>query len=126
LPQPLLPLSQLRHQQLLLQPQQQVRQHQLRQKLRKTRKSLSKVSLLRKTQKPLLKQHQPQSQPLSNNELEDSDDFVIDDEVTFGRNRKAEEFGKIVREDELSDYVKVRLAVARAKAMEAYRNKWQS
>jgi hypothetical protein len=90
------------------------------------KKSLSKVSLLRKTQKPLLKQHQPQSQPLSNNELDDNDGLIIDDEVTFGRNRRSEDFGRIVHEDELSDYVKVRLAVARAKAMEAYRNKWQS
>ena len=73
-----------------------------------------------------MKQHQPQSQPLSNNELDDNDGLIIDDEVTFGRNRRSEDFGRIVHEDELSDYVKVRLAVARAKAMEAYRNKWQS
>jgi hypothetical protein len=77
------------------------------------------VSLLRKTQKPLLKlpkqQHQPQ------NKLDDNDDLIIDDEVTFGRNRKAEQFGKVVDEDpELSDYVKFRLWLARQLAMRAY------
>ena len=53
-------------------------------------------------------------------DLEDSD-LIIDDEVTFGRNRKAEEFGKVVRDDELSDYVKFRLWLARQLAMRAYR-----
>jgi len=76
------------------------------------------VSLLRKThlkqtQKPLLQQ--------SKLGLDDNDDLIIDDEVTFGRNRKAEQFGKLVHEDvELSDYVKFRLWLARQLALRAY------
>ena len=74
------------------------------------------MSLLRKTH-----QKQKQSQPLSNHGLDDNDDLIIDDEVTFGRNRKAGEFGKVVNEDiELSDYVKFRLWLARQLAMRAY------
>jgi hypothetical protein len=75
------------------------------------------VSLLRKThlkqtQKPL------PLQPLSKRELDDGDDFIVDDEITFGRNRKAGEFGKLVDEDvELSDYVKFRLWLARQLAL---------
>ena len=54
-------------------------------------------------------------------DLEDSD-LIIDDEVTFGRNRRSAEFGKVVDEDpELSDYVKFRLWLARQLAMRAYR-----
>ena len=68
---------------------------------------------LKQTQKPLL-------QPLSNHGLDDNDDIVVDDEVTFGRNRKADQFGKLVHEDELSDYVKFRLWLARQLAMRAY------
>jgi hypothetical protein len=65
-------------------------------------------------QKPLL---------LSNYGLDDNDDIIVDDDVTFGRNRQAKKFGKIVHEDDepLSDYVMDRLAQARELAMEAYR-----
>ena len=52
-------------------------------------------------------------------DLEDSD-LIIDDEVTFGRNRRSEQFGEIV-EEELSDYVKFRLWLARQRAMAAYK-----
>ena len=65
---------------------------------------------------------QTQSQPLlqrSKFDLEDSD-LIIDDEVTYGRNRRAVEFGKVV-EDELSDYVKFRLWLARQMALAKYR-----
>jgi len=55
-------------------------------------------------------------------DLEDSD-LIIDDEVTFGRNRRSEEFGQVV-EDELSDYVKFRLWLARQMAMAKYKEKW--
>ena len=48
----------------------------------------------------------------------DGSDLIIDDEVTFGRN-KSRDFGKVV-EDELSDYVKFRLWLARQRAMAAY------
>ena len=54
----------------------------------------------------------------SNLDLDDSD-LIIDDEVTFGRNLKARDFGKLVEED-LSDYVKFRLWLARQLAMRAY------
>ena len=63
-----------------------------------------------------------QSQPLSNRSLEDSD-FIIDDEVTFGRNLRANKYGKIVHDD-LSDYVKFRLWLARQLALAKYQEKW--
>jgi len=50
----------------------------------------------------------------------DGSDLIIDDEVTFGRNLKSRDFGKVV-EDELSDYVKFRLWLARQLAMRAYK-----
>ena len=72
--------------------------------------TLQRKSQLKQTQKPLLHR--------SNFGLEDSD-LIIDDEVTYGRNRRAGEFGKLV-EDDLSDYVKFRLWLARQLAMRAY------
>ena len=65
-----------------------------------------------------LKQTQSLLPQQSKFDLDDSD-LIIDDEVTFGRNRRSEEFGKVV-EDELSDYVKFRLWLARQLAMRAY------
>jgi hypothetical protein len=67
-----------------------------------------------------LKQTQSQQ---SKFDLEDSD-LIIDDEVTFGRNRRSQEFGKVVQSDELSDYVKFRLWLARQMAMAKYKEKW--
>ena len=68
---------------------------------------------------------QPKPQHQSQNKLDDNDDLIIDDEVTFGRNRKAEQFGKLVDEDpELSDYVRFRLWLARQLAMAKYKEKW--
>ena len=67
-------------------------------------------------------QSQPQFQQ-SKFDLEDSD-LIIDDEVTFGRNRRSQEFGKVVQSDELSDYVKFRLWLARQMAMAKYKEKW--
>jgi hypothetical protein len=55
-------------------------------------------------------------------DLEDSD-LIIDDEVTFGRNRRSAEFGKVVDEG-LSDYVKFRLWLARQLALSKYKEKW--
>ena len=66
---------------------------------------------------------QTQSQPLlqrSKFDLEDSD-LIIDDEVTYGRNRRSTEFGKLVEDDDLSDYVKFRLWLARQIALAKYR-----
>ncbi len=74
------------------------------------------MTLQRKSQ---LKQTQ---KPLSKLDLEDSD-LIVDDEITFGRNLKARNFGKLV-EDDLSDYVKFRLWLARQRAMAAYKEKW--
>jgi hypothetical protein len=88
--------------------------------LKRTRKSLQKASLQKVTL--LRKTHlkQTQSQPLLQQSKFDLDDsgLVIDDEVTFGRNRRSAEFGKVVDEDtELSDYVKFRLWLARHLAL---------
>jgi hypothetical protein len=55
-------------------------------------------------------------------DLEDSD-LILEDEITFGRNRRSAEFGQVV-EEELSDYVKFRLWLARQMAMAKYKEKW--
>lgn len=49
--------------------------------------------------------------------------IVIDDSLTLGRNRRSYEFGQVVHEQEeqLSDYVRMRLFIARLKALEKYR-----
>ena len=65
--------------------------------------TLQRKSQLKQTQKPLVQR--------SNFGLDDSD-LILDDEITFGRNLKARDFGKLV-EEELSDYVKFRLWLAR-------------
>ena len=65
---------------------------------------------------------QTQSQPLlqqSKFDLEHSD-LILDDEVTFGRNLRSRDFGKVV-EDDLSDYVKFRLWLARQIALAKYK-----
>jgi hypothetical protein len=83
---------------------------------------LPKVSLLRRTH---LKQTQkPQRQPLSNRSLDDNDDPIVDDEITFGRNRRSLEFGQLVPNDELSDYVKNRLWLARMLALKKRQEVW--
>mgnify|MGYP000553983567 CR=1 FL=1 len=70
---------------------------------------------------------QTQSQPLlqrSKIDLEEND-LVVDDEVTFGRNRQSAKFGELVDEDpELSDYVKFRLWLARQLALKKYQETW--
>ena len=66
---------------------------------------------------------QTQSQPLlqqSKFDLEDSD-LIIDDEVTFGRNLRSRDFGKLVEDDELSDHVKFRLWISRQIALAKYK-----
>jgi hypothetical protein len=74
---------------------------------------LPKVSLLRKTTR--------KSQQRSNPGGLDDSDYEINDEVTFGRNRQSKQFGKVVEGDELSDYVKFRLWLARQLALAKYR-----
>jgi hypothetical protein len=92
-------------------------QHQPLPQLRQQR--LPKVSLLRKTH---LKQT---SRPLLQRSDLDEDDLVIDDEVTFGRNLKARDFGKVVHEDvELSNHVKFRLWLARHLALMKRQETW--
>jgi hypothetical protein len=73
------------------------------------------VSLLRKSQ---LKPH------LQPNDLDDNDNLIIDDEVTFGRNLRSYTFGKLLHQDEVSDYVKFRLFIARLRAMQRYKEIW--
>jgi len=78
-----------------------------------------KVSLLRKTQQ------KTQLKPLSKQDLDDGEDLIIDDEVSFGRNRKSLDFGKLIHEDvEISDYVKFRLWLARQLALRKYEEVW--
>ena len=69
---------------------------------------------------------QTQSQPLLQQSKFDLDgsDLIIDDEIKFGRNLRSRDFGKIVQSDELSDYVKFRLWLARQRAMAKYKEKW--
>jgi hypothetical protein len=77
------------------------------------------VHLLRKTQQ------KQKLKPLSKQDLDDGEDLVIDDEVSFGRNRKSLEFGKVIHEDvEISDYVKFRLWLARQSALRKYEEVW--
>jgi hypothetical protein len=84
----------------------------LPQQLRQQR--LPKVSLLRKTTR--------KTQPRSNPKGLDDSEFEVNDEITFGRNRQSKQFGKVIHEDnDLSDYVMIRLALARDKALQAYR-----
>ena len=72
------------------------------------------MSLLRKTHLRLLR-------PLSN----DNDDYYVDDDVTFGRNLRSRDFGKIIHEDiDLSDHVKFRLWLARQLALKKYTEIW--
>ena len=71
---------------------------------------------LRQTQNPPL---------LSKYSVDDNDDFVVDDEVTFGRNIRSREFGKIIHENDiLSDYVKFRLWLARQLALGKFEKVW--
>jgi hypothetical protein len=94
---------------------------QKHQKLRKR----SQLSLrhtkakLQKSIKKLTLKSKLKHQPLSNPE----DTLVVDDDLVLGRNRRAKEFGKVIHDEdiELSPYVKIRLALARMKAMEAYK-----
>ena len=74
------------------------------------------MSLLRKT----TRKTQPRSNP---GDLED-DDFVIDDEVTFGRNRQSLKFGQLVPDDELSNHVQDRLWLARMLALKKHQEVW--
>ena len=77
--------------------------------------SLQRRTHLKQTQSLLFQQ--------SKFDLEDSD-LIIDDEIKLGRNRRSQEFGKVVQDNELSDYVKFRLWLARQLAMAKYKEKW--
>ena len=78
------------------------------------------MTVLRRTH---LKQTQSLLFQQSKFDLEDSD-LILDDETTFGRNRRSQEFGKVVEDDELSDHVKFRLWLARQLALAKYKEKW--
>ncbi len=71
------------------------------------------MSLLRKTTR--------KTQLRSNPGGLEEGEYEVDDELTFGRNRQAERFGKVVEDEELSDYVKFRLWLARQIALAKYR-----
>ena len=76
--------------------------------------SLLRKTHLKQTPKPLLQR----------SDLDDAV-LVVDDEVTFGRNLRARDFGKVVDEDpELSDRVKFRLWLARQLALKKHRETW--
>jgi hypothetical protein len=47
-----------------------------------------------------LRQSQQKPQLLSNFGIDDNDDIIVDDDVTFGRNRQAKKFGKVVRDED--------------------------
>ena len=70
------------------------------------------MSLLRKT----TRKTQPRSNP---RDLEEGE-YEVDDELTFGRNRRSLEFGKLVHDKELSDYVLDRLFLARMLALKKH------
>jgi len=71
------------------------------------------VSLLRKTTRKTQLRSNPK-------DLEDSE-LEVNDEITFGRNRQSERFGKVVEDDELSDHIKFRLWLSRQIALAKYR-----
>ena len=57
----------------------------------------------------------------------DPSDVIDDEDIVTGYRRRDLDRSKTIEPvDDLSDYVLVRLAVARAKAMEVYRTKWQT
>jgi len=96
-------------------------QHLPNQPLPLRQQRLPKVSLPRKThQKQTQKQpHQPP------NNLQEDDDIEINDDVTFGRNRRSSEFGKVIHEDQaLSDHVQDRLWLARMLALKKHQEVW--
>ena len=72
-----------------------------------------------------LKPNQQKPLQLSNQGIDDDDDIIVNDDVTFGRNRQAKKFGKVVHEEEtdvpLSDYIMDRLAKSRELAMVAHK-----
>jgi hypothetical protein len=57
----------------------------------------------------------------------DPSDVIDDEDIATGYRRRDLDKSKTFKPaNDLSDYVLVRLAVARAKAMEVYRTKWQT
>jgi hypothetical protein len=79
-------------------------------------------------QKAKPRQHLPRTQkPLSNLRLEDDEpDYyneVPEFQVGYRRPELVDTTGQVV-DDELSDYVKLRLVLARMKALEQYHKKW--
>jgi len=55
--------------------------------------------------------------------INDFDDIIIDDDVVLARNRRAQNFGRLSHENgnDLSDFIKIRLALARIKALKRYK-----
>ena len=79
-------------------------------------------------QKAKPKQHLPKKlKPLSNLRLEDNDDDYYDEtpefQVGYRRPELVDQTAELVDQD-LTDEVKLRLVLARKKALEAYQRKW--
>jgi hypothetical protein len=82
----------------------------------------------KRLQKAKPRQHLPRTQkPLSNLRLEDDEpDYyneVPEFQVGYRRPELVDTTGQVV-DDELSDYVKLRLVLARKRALERYHEKW--
>jgi hypothetical protein len=102
---------------------------QIQHLLRKKKPSLPQQRLPRRQrlQKAKPKQHLPRKlKPLSNLQLEDNDDDYYDElpefQVGYRRPELVNQTGEV--HDDLSDEVKLRLVLARKKALERYHEKW--
>jgi hypothetical protein len=84
----------------------------------------------KRLQKAKPKLHLPRKQkPLSNLRLEDTDDDYYDElpefQVGYRRPELVDQKGRVVDDDtDLSDEIKLRLVLARMKALERYHEKW--
>lgn len=78
-------------------------------------------------QKAKPKQHLPRKlKPLSNHQLEDTDDDYYDERPEFQVGYRRPELVNCTAEvqDDLSDEIKLRLVLARKRALEAHKRKW--
>ena len=78
-------------------------------------------------QKAKPKQHLPKKlKPLSNLRLEDNDDDYYDEtpefQIGYRRPELVDQHAEV--HDDISDEIKLRLVLARKKALEAYERKW--
>ena len=64
------------------------------------------------------------TQPRSNLIDLEEGEYEVDDKLTFGRNRQSLKFGQLVPDDDLSDYVRDRLFLARMLALKKHQEVW--